>query len=136
MIFHMLQCKFESANFLDGVSLSNTVDSMLFNAAFLSSSVFRCLSAAANEVNPPCLSAPWSRFVNTSGLGFMMTEALLSQISESHRKSRSFSKKNMKRKDGEPCERQSTNYCIFVLMDYYMAVPRPSKTSLVCLSYL
>lgn len=42
-----------------------------------------------------------SRYVNRSGLAFMMTEPPRYQTSENHRKSRSSSKRNMKRRDGK-----------------------------------
>ena len=69
---------------------------------------------------------PFPRFVNTFGLGFMMTEALRSQTSVNHRKSRSSSKKNMKRKDGEPCERRCT--CDHIIEHYRSILLKLSLT--------
>lgn len=46
------------------------------------------------------LSPPTPRSVNTSGWASMMTGHQLFQISESHKKLKSFYRKNMKRKDG------------------------------------
>lgn len=105
----------------------------VIHAVFVSSSdIFHCLLYLINWINPHCWSTPWSRFVNTFGLGFMMTEALPSQISVSHKKSRSFSKKNMKRKDGELCEHWCTSFCVVSSLTPWWF----TKTFLCCLSFL